>query len=244
MRKFKGREANLFTDKKAVRTGALISTILSSICVDVQDPGPYQLGSDGKPLWDGLLTGDRLITLIDARVGTYDSELSFKCQCDEDTCRATWTEDIDLVTDMKRKVLTPESRTTFENGNPFTTYVRDDNGVEHQVKFHLTTGKDELAMMNVARRHKQQQATASLGQRIDAIDGVHPNDLIRFLDDLDLDELNDLIERMDEHDCGVETSLEVECPECGNIQEVTVPLGGKEFFLPKRKRSTPSPTAS
>lgn len=234
-RKFKGQEANLFMDRKLVREGGLIGAILKAVCLDVVDPGPYALGHDGRPAWEGMLSGDRLIALIDARVGTYGPGMEFKVQCESHGCRRVWIEDVDLTTDFERKPLSTESFTTFKNGDLFTTTFMDNDGAERLLKFHLMTGKDEAALMRVAKNNKGSQATASLLQRIDEIDGVHRNDMLRFLNDLDLDLTSDLIERLDDHDCGIKTEIESECPECGNAQEITVPLGGKEFFLPKRR---------
>ena len=51
-----------------------------------------------------------------------------------------------------------------------------------------------------------------------------------------------LLDRFDEADCGVETSIEIECPECFAEQTVDLPFG-REFFLP-RKKTTRARTAS
>jgi hypothetical protein len=38
----------------------------------------------------------------------------------------------------------------------------------------------------------------------------------------------------DEVDCGVETTIEVECPECLGVQSVDLPFGPSFFLAPKQ----------
>lgn len=243
-RKYKGREANLFTDKKLVRAGGLITAILDAVCIEVTDPGPYTLDSNNRPPWDRMLTGDRIASLVETRVGTYGPEISFPVQCENEVCRERWIEDLDLIRDLKRKVLTDEDRNTYVNGNEFTTYLIDGDGTKREVKYHLLTGQDERDLLKLSRRFKDKQATASVLQRINSVEQIHKNDLMKLLEELDLDEMTAIVDRMDAHDCGLETTIEVECPECSNYQELEVPLGGKEFFMPKRKKDSRTTAAA
>lgn len=247
-RKLRGSEANLFTDRQLVRKGKLIGKILGSVCEDLVDPGPYSIGEGGSPPWDQLLTGDRVAALVAVRVATYQPEMEFTVQCDNENCRKRFKVDIHLVEDLVVKPLSDGDREAFMAGNKLTTWIEDDNGATldpqltggiaangRAVTFHLMTARDERKLQQVGDRAPSQQITASLAQRINGIDGVHGNDLIRYLDGCDLDRLQDLVARMDEHDCGIDVDIEVECSHCGNFMEVQIPLGGKEFFLPRRQ---------
>lgn len=246
-RKLRGSEANLFTDRRLVRQGKLIGKILDSVCESVEDPGPYTFG-EGPPPWDSLLTGDRVAALVAIRIATYFPELEFKVQCDSERCRKRFPVDLHLEEDLVVKPLSEDDRDAFVGGNKLETFVEDDaagplgesvtGGVQLNgriVSFHLMTAKDERKLAQIGERAPDQQITAALAQRINSIAGVHGNDVIRFLDGCDLDRIQDLVARMDEHDCGIDTDMEVECAHCGAFMEVQVPLGGKEFFLPARR---------
>ena len=252
-RKLRGSEANLFTDRKLVRQGKLIGKILGSVFEELIDPGPYTIGQGGAPPWDQMLTGDRVGGLVAIRVTTYKEEMEFRVQCDNEGCRKRFPVDLNLIEDLVVKPLSDADREAFINGNQLETWVEDDSasplepgdtgGITvhgRKVVFHLMTARDERKLAQVGERAPGQQITASLAQRINSIDGVHVNDLIRYLDNTDLDRIQDLVARMDEHDCGIDTDLEVECQHCGNFMEVQIPLGGKEFFLPARRTAQAS----
>lgn len=235
-RKFKGSEANLFTDRKLIRGGFLISRLLSATFESLVDAGPYKV-SNGSPSWDSMLTGDRIVALIRLRVATYEGlPLEFKTQCDSAACRRPFDVELDLDEDLQIKRLSNEDREAFENGNRLSTEIEVD-GVLRKITFHLLTGEDEKRMSKIGTQTPDRQVTMSLAQRIDEISDVHKNDKVRWLEALDLDVLSELVEKLDEHDCGVETTIERECPHCQNIMDVIIPLGGQEFFLPKRKKA-------
>jgi hypothetical protein len=59
-----------------------------------------------------------------------------------------------------------------------------------------------------------------------------------WLNDLPMGSMYDLIESLDEHDGGIETEIEVECPHCGAGEEIDLPLDRREFWSPRKlKRS-------
>jgi hypothetical protein len=44
------------------------------------------------------------------------------------------------------------------------------------------------------------------------------------------------VEEFDRVDCGVETDIEIECPECFSVQELELPFE-KTFFMPGNARA-------
>ena len=46
-----------------------------------------------------------------------------------------------------------------------------------------------------------------------------------------------LVDEFDRVDCGVDTTIEVECPECFAVQEVELPFE-KTFFMPGKARTS------
>lgn len=236
VRKLRGAEANLFTDRQLIRRGLLVGKLLGATFEGVVDSGPYKIGQGGAPPWDTMLTGDRIVALVKLRVATYGPELEFKVQCDNESCRRRFDHDLNLDEQLVVKPLSDEDRAAFTAGNSLKTSIEIGDKT-HEISFHLLTGKDETRMATLGDRANGQQVTMSLAARIDAISDVHANDKVRWLETLDLDMLTELVEKLDAHDCGVETAIECECPHCGNFMEVNLPLGGREFFLPKRKKT-------
>jgi hypothetical protein len=60
----------------------------------------------------------------------------------------------------------------------------------------------------------------------------------RFLEELDVADAEHLRAAFDEVDCGVETTIEVECPECLGVQDVELPFGPSFFLAPKQTPRT------
>jgi hypothetical protein len=46
-----------------------------------------------------------------------------------------------------------------------------------------------------------------------------------------------LLDEFDRVDCGVDTTVEIECPECFVTQEVDLPFD-RTFFMPAKERTT------
>ena len=86
------------------------------------------------------------------------------------------------------------------------------------------------------------------GGRVVDISGVDSKDKRQFIEDLTLRDADFLVDEFDRVDCGVDTTIEVECPECRETQEVELPfdsaffLPGKERTARRKARSTSSPT--
>jgi hypothetical protein len=72
------------------------------------------------------------------------------------------------------------------------------------------------------------------------IEGVSDQDRRRFLEDLDLADVAALLDACEQQDGGVETTIEVECPSCGGLQDVDLPFE-RGFFFPRARRTTATP---
>ena len=77
---------------------------------------------------------------------------------------------------------------------------------------------------------------AVLAYRVLEIDGVDAKAKRQFLEDLTMRDADFLVDEFDRVDCGVDTTIEIECPECFQTQEVELPFD-KGFFLPGRDRT-------
>jgi hypothetical protein len=235
IRGLKGKEGRLLADKNALRQGTLVDTMLASCTEEIRDPGPYQFDGD-KPNWDKVLIGDRFYTLLQIRLASFGADYSFKVQCREVACRQAFDWSIDLA-ELKIKQLSEADRATLRSGGIFTTTLGDGK----QVKFRLATGADEKEVMR--KRTVQQALPDMLALRIISIQGVgefteadvQQQKVIKgvqaYLDDLDWGELVRLQNKLEAHDCGVQTEIEIECPACSGVQEVQLPFD-RGFFRP------------
>jgi hypothetical protein len=93
------------------------------------------------------------------------------------------------------------------------------------------TGADEVRAASALRVGRDGMLLTALALRIVEIEGVKTEDKRRFLDDMEMADAAALLDCFDEADGGVETSIEVECPVCGGVQDVQLPFE-RGFFLP------------
>jgi hypothetical protein len=232
VRGMKVREERILADRKLARSGGQIDELLGSCWEETLDAGPYTLADGGKPDWGKVLQGDRFFALLMVRVLTYGPEYAFGVGCRNDACRARIEWEIDL-TKLPFRALCEESRAAFVGGNRFETTLPD---AGKRVRFRLLTGEDERKLPALQRSAPEKLLSAVLGYRVLDIDGVEPLAKRQFLEDLTMRDADFLVDEFDRVDCGVDTTIEIECPECFVAQEVELPFD-KGFFLPGRERT-------
>lgn len=223
VRGMKGKELKFLQDRQAQRNGTYLDKIFGACVEDVIDGGPYNV-EPGKAInFDNVLIGDRLYILLAIRSETFGPDYEFQVQCG--SCKNKFQWSLNLLDDLPVKPLEPEDAAAFTANEDMTAVV---NG--KVVKFGLSTGKDEKA----AAQHRtvDNALVTMLARKIRSIEGVQ---LVRpYLEDLGLSDLLAMQEEFQRRDCGVETTIEVECPECTETSEVELPLG-KAFWLPGPK---------
>ncbi len=233
VRKLKIAEANILGDENAVRRGDMFDKVLAACWVSTEDFGPYG-GVENRLDWKKVLVADRFALTVDIRVATYGPVYEYTVTCTNPTCRKKFPWRIDLTTDLERKPLPAESIAIFKAGNRFETRVE---ALGKSIFFKLQTGEDERVAAASLAKNQAKKMTAALAARIVQIEDVEPNDRVRFLDQLDMDEAMDIIDAMDAVDGGIETDGDVECSDCHTQQTISLPLG-KEFWLPSRKKKS------
>ena len=245
VRKLKGKEANTLADRKLARSGDTYDQILRGCWVSTDDPGPYEsqgvkAGSTSIP-WGNILVCDRFYILASIRVYTYGSDYFFKVRCGETGagCGEKFEWEIDLTKDLDVYDLPEESRTKIAN---------DDNRFilqfgEYTIIHKLMTGNDERKATKMLRKNRGALVTTSLAQRIlgfgktnDSSDlKTRPNDILSFLEEMDMNEQLELMSEFESVDGGIETEFEVECPNCENEFGAPVPFEGEEFWIPRTR---------
>ena len=180
--------------------------------------------------------------MLSIRALTYGPDYGFSVSCRNCRARIEW--EVDL-TKLPVRPLSPESRAAFMAGNRFETTLPD---AGKRVWFKLLTGDDERKLPALQRAAPDRLLSSVLAYRVLEIEGVDPKDKRAFLEDLTLRDADFLVDEFDRVDCGVDTTIEVECPECREVQDVDLPfdsaffLPGKERTARRKARSASSPT--
>lgn len=238
IRGMKAREERVLADRKLARSGAQLEQILAACWEETLDPGPYDFGE--QPIdWGKVLQGDRFFAMLQIRVLSYGPEYAFSVPCENRGCRARIEWELDLR-DLPVRTLSGESRAAFLGGNRFETVLPD---AGRKVVFRLLTGADERRMAALRRAAGERPITTLLGFRLESIDGVEPRDKQKFIEDLGMADVTFLLGEFDRVDCGVDTEIEVECPECFGTTRIELPFE-KGFFLPSMRRTEPGATTS
>jgi hypothetical protein len=241
VRGMKLREERVLSDRKLARTGSQLDELLAACWEATIEPGPYDFG-DKAIDWGPVLQGDRFFALLNIRSLTYGPIYGFSVSCRNCRARIEW--EVDL-TKLPVRPLSPESRAAFMAGNRFETTLPD---AGKRVWFKLLTGDDERKLPALQRAATDRLLSSVLAYRVLGIDGVDPKDKRAFLEDLTLRDADFLVDEFDRVDCGVDTTIEVECTECREVQDVDLPfdsaffLPGKERTARRKARSASSPT--
>lgn len=233
VRKLKGSEANVLSDRKAAKKGETYDKILRACWEETTDPGVYQ-DLPTNPNWAKILVCDRFYALVCIRIATYGPEYIFPTQCPSDKCGETGEWQINLATDLPILDLPEESREAIREGrNRFETRIGGST-----IAFKLMTGADEKKAGKRASQNKSELMTTSLASRILEIDGMtRSHEIDKWLKDADLDLQWDLLRSFEEVDGGVEQSIEIECQECFKKYLVTLPFEGEGFWIPSTRKS-------
>lgn len=232
IRGLKTREERILADRKLARDGTQLDQLLAACWEETLDAGPYDFG--GAVDWGKVLQGDRFFALLQIRCASYGADYAFTIPCESRACRARIAWEVDLR-ELPIRPLSPDSRARFVAGNRLDTVL---GATGRRVTFRLPTGADERRMGQLRQSMGDRPLSTVLACRVEAIEGVEPRDRQAFIEDLPMSEVMGLLAEMDRVDCGVVTSLEVECPECLAVQGVELPFD-RGFFLPATPTRSP-----
>ncbi|MBM4776232.1 MAG: hypothetical protein GQE15_00895 [Archangiaceae bacterium] len=235
------REERVLANRALAESGGQLDELLRSCWSETVDAALYAFG-DNPVDWGAVLQGDRFFALLMIRTRTYGPDYGFGASCRNCRARIEW--DVDL-TKLPVRPLSAEGRAAFLAGNRFETTLPD---AGKRVWFKLLTGDDERKLPALQRAAPDRLLSAVLAYRVLDVEGVDPKDKRAFLEDLTLRDADFLVDEFDRVDCGVDTTIEVECPECREVQDVDLPfdsaffLPGKERTARRKARSASSPT--
>jgi hypothetical protein len=230
IRGMKTREERILADRKLAKSGGQLDEILATCWEETLEPGPYAFGA-GVADWNKVLQGDRFFTLLSIRVASYGPTYDFDVSCANRECRSTipWTVNL---RDLPVRKLSDESRAAFVTGRNFDAVLPRAGA---RTTFRLLTGADERRMTAQRRAAGERPISTLLNARIENIEGVDARDKLRAIEELEMEDVGFLLGEFGRVDCGVETEIGVECPECFGATRVELPFE-KGFFLPQRKK--------
>lgn len=238
IRGLKVREFNILADRRLAKDGGQIDAILTSCWTQTVDAGPYDFG-DKTIDWNKVLQGDRFFALLRVRALSLGNTYPFAAVCLNDSCRHRFEWELSLD-ELVVRMLDEETRETFRAGNRFETRLP---GAGKRVWFRLAVGADERRFAKIRQQSRNRLWSAMLTMRILEIEDVKDSEKRRFIEDLEIADAEYLRSEFDRVDCGVDTTVEIECPECLNLQDVDLPFD-QRFFLGKQRTGKEGPAGS
>ena len=231
IRGMKVREERILSDRKLAKSGGQVDELLAACWEETVDAGPYDFGEKDID-WGQVLQGDRFYALLRVRALTYGAQYAFAVSCQSEACRARIEWELDLG-ELPCRELSEESRGAFADGARFETVLPD---AGKRVCFRLLTGADERKLPQLRRSAGDRLLSAMLAFRVVEVEGLEPRERRRFIEDLTMRDADFLVDEFDRVDCGLDTTIEIECPECFATQEVELPFD-RSFFMPGKERT-------
>lgn len=231
IRTLKTGDLAVFTDKRLFRRPgpSIDAALLDRVWRETIETGPYAF--DGKPPWmREVLQGDLFFALKETRILSWGDEYEFDAPCRRSSCPGIirWTVNL---SDLPTKILSESAREIVANGNRFEATLS--NGT--RIAYSLPCGTTGVRAEKWAREHGEGLHVV-YASRLKEVEGVDsPSQFPAWVADLDVRLGEELAEELDRHNCGVETGIDVDCPECGFDQSIDVPFGA-DFFIPDRSK--------
>jgi len=164
-----------------------------------------------------LTQGDRIYLLIAIRRASLGDEMPFATKCSSCEQEARFV--LDLA-DLEVKNMPDPTIRTYELTLPKT---------EKKVVMKVLTGRGEEAISKASTRGKDIITTAIFA-RVDSIDGKPAT--IADLKSLPLVDRNFLRDAWEDHEGGVDTEVQLDCPNCGNEYDTELDISQQGFFNP------------
>jgi hypothetical protein len=164
-----------------------------------------------------LVMGDRVFLMFASRRITLGDLYPFEDECP--ACEKKSLFSVNLSSLDIKKMPDPRKR-VFDTKLP--------SGIS--ARYHVMTGKDEESIAKASQ--SADQASLGILVRLDSI-GEKPVDMNR-IKALSMRDRNFLRDLFNEVEGGVETTIELECPKCGEEFETELNMGQTGFFFPTR----------
>lgn len=212
-------QEDILTSRALIKKGTVISELLKS-CIMTPGVNP-----------DELLAGDRNAVMVAHRITGYGREYTAEVVCE--SCTERVEAEFDLAgLSIKRLTIEPveEGQNLFEFELPVS---------KKKIQFKFLTGADEQDLLQEADRRRKKMrfssdslVTGRLRRSLVSVDGITDrNKIAVFVRNMPAGDSRALRKFMEENEPGIDMRSWVECPMCGESQEVNMPIGAK-FFWP------------
>ena len=234
VRGMKVKELGDMADAKLIRSGKIVDRIVSNCWQKTTSIGPYSYAGDSLP-WESMLQGDRAWAFMCIRSATFGNDFTFEHVCSNETCKYKYEATIKLDS-LVLKNLPQTSYSHVTNGTPLKTTIAG-----KKVKFRLLKCSDDQRLTTLTQQMQLSFPVAQLVCRIVEVEGILNSDideLVAWVEDLELEAGLELRQTMEDADCGVEMEIVTTCPNktCGNVEKFDLPLGSGFFQMRKTKK--------
>ena len=206
-----------------------INKVMANCTVSI---GPAS-GKEVEAIIPDLPQGDRLFLLLAIRRTSLGDEMPFEAKCP--SCERDSQLTVDL-SELEIKPMPDPKIRTYSVVLPRS---------QKSVLMKVMTGRGEELVSKVVTAAGKDGLTASLLARTESVDSAPAT--LDTLKSLSLADRNYMRDQFEEHEGGVDTEVEVECPGCGFEFFTDIDFGAAGFFNPSaalkiwRKRSSTLP---
>ncbi len=218
MRKMKVSEEDILTDMQLTKEGKTFDRLLEA-CIKSEMP------------LKKMLIGDRVFLLIKLRLISKGNiyEARFNCP----SCTEPFKSDIDLEKIKVQKL--NKKNLKLDDSGRYVFWTEPLPESKKKFKLRLLIGDDEDKLSEIRKDYPKQFMSRLLLIRTTEIEGEKMKNINMFLD-LDSEDSQYLRDTYDDHDCGMDTEIEVVCPNCYMTQTINLPIDQVSFFLPSNKK--------
>ncbi|MGE5551521.1 MAG: hypothetical protein ACM3ZC_13495 [Bacteroidota bacterium] len=172
-----------------------------------------------------LLMGDRLFLLFALRRLTHGDIYSLRVTCPRCNHGFVWDESLG---DIQVQYLADPA---FAAPGHLFSFTLPKSG--KMVKFRLGRGRDEQRLQVIRRENRDRLMTSLMAMRVVELDG-ETNVTPKSFAALPASDAAALRTEIEARDCGVNTTIKVECPNCYRTDEIELQLDA-DFFVPGRR---------
>jgi hypothetical protein len=216
-----------------------LERVLAACVTGIPEPGVYAefIQPGGAADWRRMLAGDKFVAMLELRKISYRDGAKFTIydsECPAGCPSADY--EIDLDADIIRRELDADSADHFRANLPFEASVAG-----KAVTFNMVTGATEDMVQKLQQQHPERKISCAMRARIVDVDGVDRRDILDWLDGangtskkfegLTSQEGEELRDIFDQHECGIDTDVPIECMHCGRTYTVPLPFDGG-FLMP------------
>lgn len=218
IRAMTAREEDILTSRALIKKGTVITELIRSCLIDKRiDPNQ-------------MLLGDRNAVMVALRITGYGSDYAIEVTCPSCTEKSKQAFDLSNL-----PINTLSNNPVADGSNVFEASLEDGNV---NVRFRYLTGEDEMEMTQMAERNKKSGMQADnlitsryRKQLVSVNDITDKTKLQMFIQKMPTKISSQLRKAMDSGEPGIEMKQWIDCPNCMESSEVSMPLGAS-FFWP------------